>query len=72
METTTPNKYAGFGAAIAAELMIRFWFGIGVISTVGIVDSLNYCIEALMSSNFESILWRWGHCSHWGIRRPWL
>ena len=30
METTTPSKYAGLGAAITAELMIGFWFGVGV------------------------------------------
>ena len=50
---TTPSKYAGFGAAMAAELMVGFWFGIGVILAVGVVDSLNYCIGALMSSNSE-------------------
>ena len=25
-----PSKYEGLGAAMAAELMIGFWFGIGV------------------------------------------
>ena len=27
----SPSKYVGLGAAITAELMIGFWFGIGVI-----------------------------------------
>ena len=39
METTNkqetmnkkPSKYEGLGAAMAAELMIGFWFGIGAI-----------------------------------------
>ena len=41
MEMTTLSKYTGLGAAISAELMIRFWFGIGVMLGVGVVDSLN-------------------------------
>ena len=36
---------------MAAELILGFWFGIGVILVVGIVDSLNYCIRALTSSS---------------------
>ena len=47
----TPSRYTGLGAAMAAELMIGFWFGIGVILAVGVVDSLNYCIGALLSSS---------------------
>ena len=35
---------------MAVELMIGFWFGIGVILAVGIVGNLNYCIGVLMSS----------------------
>ena len=38
---TTPNKYAGVGAAMAAELMIGFWFGVAVILAIVVVDSLN-------------------------------
>ena len=45
-----PCKYAGFGVAITAELMIGFWFGVGVILAVGVVDNLNYCVGALTSS----------------------
>ena len=48
---TTPSKYAGLRAAIAAKLMIGFWFGIGVILAIGVVDSLNYCAGALTSSD---------------------
>ena len=53
METTdltreqqkTSSKYEGLGAAMAAELMLGFWFGIGVILAVKMVNSLDYCIE---------------------------
>ena len=41
MEMTTPSKHAGPGAAITAEVMIGFWFGIGVMLAVGVADSLN-------------------------------
>ena len=44
------SKYTDLGAAIAAELMIGFWFGVGVILAVGVADGLNYCIGALTSS----------------------
>ena len=44
------SKYAGFGAAMAAELIIGFWFGIGVILAIRIVDNQEYCVEMLMSS----------------------
>ena len=43
----TPSKYACLGTDIAAELMIGFWFGIGVILVVRVVDSLNYCAGKL-------------------------
>ena len=43
------TKYAGLATAIAAELMVGFWFGVGVILAVGIVDGLNYFIGALTS-----------------------
>ena len=33
---------------LAAELMIGFWFGIGVILAVKTVQSLEYCIEELI------------------------
>ena len=39
-------KYTGLGAAIAAELMICFWLGIGVILAIGLVYSLNHCVKA--------------------------
>ena len=45
----TPSKYAGLGAALTTELMIGFWFSIGVILATGVADSLNYCIGALTS-----------------------
>ena len=44
---TTPTKYAGLGAAIAAELMIGFWFGVGVVS------NLNYCVWEFISTSNE-------------------
>ena len=43
----TPSKYEGLGFAVAAELMTGFWFGIGVISAIRMVNSLDYCVEAL-------------------------
>ena len=57
METTNltskkpvmPSKYEGHGSAMAAKLMIGFWFGIGVILAIRMVNSLDYCIEALIS-----------------------
>ena len=45
----TPSIYTGLGGAIIAKLMISFWFGIGVILAIGVVDCLNYCIGALTS-----------------------
>ena len=46
----TPSKYKGFGPAVAAELMIGFWFGIGFILAIRMVDNLDHCVEAFMSS----------------------
>ena len=40
-----------FRAVMAAELMIGFWFSIGVILAVGVVEVLNYCNGALMSGS---------------------
>ena len=45
------SKYAGLGAAIAAELMIGFWFGVRVILAIGVVDGLNHCVGVLTSSS---------------------
>ena len=49
-ETTNEklSKYEGLRAAMAAELMIGFWFGIGAILAVKTVQSLKYCIEELI------------------------
>ena len=44
-----PSKYEGLGAAMAAELMIGFWFGIGAILAAKMVYRLEYCIEKLIS-----------------------
>ena len=46
---TTSSKYESLGAAVAAELMIGFWFGIGVILAAKMVHSLEYCIEEFIS-----------------------
>ena len=46
---TTLSKYEGLGAAMAAEIMIGFWFGIGAILAVKTIHSLECCIEELMS-----------------------
>ena len=41
----TSSKYEGLIAAIAAELMIDFWFGVGVVLAVKTLESLEYCIS---------------------------
>ena len=43
--SSTSSKYVGLGAAIAAELMIGFWFGIGVVPAVKTLESPEYCIS---------------------------
>ena len=55
MKPATPSKYISFGAAITAELMTGFWFGIGVILAVGVVDSLNHFVGTLTSSGNNEI-----------------
>ena len=55
-QPSTQSKYSGLGAAKAAKIMIVFWFGIGFILAIGVVDSLNYCIGVLTSSSGE-----WGY-----------
>ena len=51
METSeqlaTPSKYTGLGTAITAELMIGFWFGVGVMLVIGVVDGLNHFVGVL-------------------------
>ena len=44
-----PSKYEGLADAMAVELMIDFWFGIGVVLAVKMVQSLEYCIEDYIS-----------------------
>ena len=44
-QQTTPSKCEGLGASMAVELVIGFWFGIGVVLAVKMVNSLDYCIE---------------------------
>ena len=41
----TLSKYEGLADAIAAELMIGFWFGVGVVLAVKTLESLEYCIR---------------------------
>ena len=41
----TSSKYEGFAAAITAELMIGFWFKVGVVLAVKTLESLEYCIR---------------------------
>ena len=47
--SSTSSKYEGLAAAMAAELMIGFWFGVKVILAVKTVQSLEYCIEEFIS-----------------------
>ena len=41
----TSSKYEGLAAAMAAELMIGFWFGIGAILAIKMVNSLEELIS---------------------------
>ena len=45
----TTEKSEGLEVAMAAELMIGFWFGIKVILAAKMVHSLEDCIEELIS-----------------------
>ena len=47
--STSSKSTGGLAAAMAAELMIGFWFGIGAILAIKTVQSLEYCIEELIS-----------------------
>ena len=46
-QPTSSSKYEDPGAAMAAELVIGFWFGVGVMSAVGVVDGLNHFVGAV-------------------------
>ena len=48
-QPTTPSKYEDLGATMAAELLIGFWFGIGVILAIKMVNGPDYCIDELIS-----------------------
>ena len=43
--SSTSSKYEGLAAAMAAELMIGFWFGIGAILAIKMVNSLEEIIS---------------------------
>ena len=43
--SSTSSKYEGLAAAMAAELMIGFWFGIGAILPIRMVNSLEELIS---------------------------
>ena len=45
MNLSTASKYEGLAAALAAELMIGFWFGIGAVSATKMVSSLEELIS---------------------------
>ena len=46
---TTPSKYGGLGAFMAAKLVIGFWFGIRVIVAIRMLNSLDYYVEELLN-----------------------
>ena len=46
-QLATLSKYAGLEAAITAELMIGFLFGVGVMLAVGVADGLNHFVRAV-------------------------
>ena len=47
-QPTTPSKYAGLRAVVTAELMLGFWFGVGVMLAVGVADDLNHFVRAVI------------------------
>ena len=49
-QPTAPSKYKALGAAMAVDLMIGFWFGIGVILSAKMVNSVDYCLEELTAN----------------------
>ena len=56
-EMKPATKYAGLGAARAAELMVGFWFCVGVILVVGVLKGLNYFVGAQVNApNVEVLL----------------
>ena len=48
---TTLSKYEGLGAAMTAKLVIGFWFGIGVILAVKMVNGLIIVLKRLSAEN---------------------
>ena len=42
---STSSKYTGLGAALAAELMVGFWFAVGAILAIKMVNSLEELIS---------------------------
>ena len=48
-QLATPSNHEGLGSAMAAELMIGFWFGIGVILAIRMMNSLDYSAEVLIN-----------------------
>ena len=44
-KNSSSSKYVGLGAAMAAELMIGFWLGIGAILAIKMVNSLEELIS---------------------------
>ena len=49
METIRMEETNEKPSLMVAELMVGFWFGIGIILAVKMVNSLEYCIEELIS-----------------------
>ena len=45
MNLSTSSKYEGLAAALTAELMIGFWFAVGAISAIKMVNSLEELIS---------------------------
>ena len=45
MNLSTSSKYTGLGAALAAELMVGFWFAVRATLTIKIVNSLEELIS---------------------------
>ena len=58
-QLTTLSKYDGLGSAMAAELIIDFWFGIRLFLAVKMMESLDYCIEELINKKIRLFVIKW-------------
>ena len=58
-QPATLSKHAGLRAAITAELMIGFWFGVGVMLAVGVADGLNHFVRVSYKRKIRLLPIKW-------------